>query len=123
MSSSALCVCPLTLHVDVTTTERPGPTETTQPGGIENHRGIVECTEALKKGAVVMGADATVGGTEMETITETTTGWTAEELIMTEAPGTTSEVPGRGERRRGREEQNISCKKLAGENMRQIKSL
>lgn len=68
-----------------------------------------------------MVADATVGGTEREIITVTTTGWTVEELIMIGALGITREAPDNEGRQNGKEVLNISCRKLVEGNMRLIR--
>lgn len=70
-----------------------------------------------------MAVDAIVGGTEKETITVTTTGWTVEEHIMIGALGTMREEdPGSEGRQKGKEGQNISCRKLVEGNMKLIRS-
>ena len=107
----------------MTTTEYRGHTETAQLDGTESRHGIVECTGTQRKGVVGTAVDATVGGTEMETITVTTTGWTVEEHIMIGALGSMrEEAPGSEGRQKGKEGQNISCKKLVEESMRLIRS-
>ena len=97
----------------MTTTEHRGHIETAQQGGTGSRQGIVECMGTRRKGVVDTAVDATVDGTEMETITVMTTGWTVEEHIMIGALGTMrGQAPGSEGRQKGKEGQSISCRKL-----------
>lgn len=110
----------------MTITELRDRTETVQQDGIESPLEIEGCMVVRKRGVDAMEVDAMVGGIEMETITVTTTGWMEGGIIMTGVRETMRKVgvvPGSVESQKEKGEQSISCKKLARENTKQIKSL
>ena len=125
VSNSSLCdvLCVFSL-LDVNTTALQGHTGTARPGGTESRPEIVGCTAVQRRGAGAMEVedDTAVGGTEITTAT--TIGTTGVELITTGAVrGSTTEARGNVGIRNGREVQSISCRRLEGENTRQIRYL